>query len=500
MRASIRRQVALSTLVSTVGLLLAMGVIVVLGLRLVLVRQLDRALREEGRLVQAMVEVDEEGIQLDFEGLESGASAGSSLFLEVWDADGTVLHRSASLAGRDLPEVPAGEDEPRFTWVELEPPGRVRCISLSFSPRVDSGAEEQAEGEPEDDEGEEAGGGRMPAAEAGGTPTPSAEDAAASIGIALARSDEAVAEVLSGVSMLLAATGLVLGAGAVALSLGVARRGLRPLREFAARIAQLDDRSLSSRLDVGEAPEEVAPVGERLNELLDRVEQALERERAFSADVAHELRTPLAGLRATIDVALRGTEGAGDQREALVDMLEATQRLQALVDRLLWLVRLDAGTVAIEARPTDLAALLRETWNPLRGEADARRLRVQWNVPEELWVVTDPMLAGIAMRNVLENAVAYADECGRVEVRIARNGGHATVQVENSGSLVRQEDVPGLLRRFARGDQARTPVGSRCGLGLALVDRIAGVLGHGVEIRSHPGGSFEVTISMAGAG
>jgi signal transduction histidine kinase len=125
---------------------------------------------------------------------------------------------------------------------------------------------------------------------------------------------------------------------------------------------------------------------------------------------------------------------------------------------------------------------------------------VQWNAPEELWVVTDPMLAGIALRNVLENAVAYADEGGDVRVRISRHGERASVEIGNSGSLVRQEDVPGLLRRFARGDQARTPVGSRCGLGLALVDRIAGVLGHLVEIRTHPGGSFEVTISMAGAG
>jgi signal transduction histidine kinase len=474
--------------VSTVGLLLAMGVVVVLGLRFVLVRQLDRALRGEARLVQAMVEIDEEGIQLDFEGLEREASAGSGLFLEVWDADGTVLHRSANLVGRDLPGFSDGEDEPRFTWVELGSPGRVRCVGLSFAPRVDLGADDEAEGGPDEGEGEGAGEARLTGA----------EDGATRIQIALARSDHAVAEVLSGVLTLLAAAGLVLGAGAGALSIGVARRGLRPLREFAARIAELDDRSLSSRLDVGEAPVEVAPVGERLNELLDRVEQALERERAFSADVAHELRTPLAGLRATIDVALRGTGGAGDQREALADMLEATQRLQALVDRLLWLVRLDAGTVAIETRPTDIATLLRETWNPLQREADARGLRVQWDLPEEMWVVTDPMLAGIALRNVLENAVAYADEGGRVHVRVARHGELAAVEIGNSGSLVRQEDVPGLLRRFARGDQARTPVGSRCGLGLALVDRIAGVLGHLVEIRSRPGGSFEVTLSMAG--
>jgi signal transduction histidine kinase len=493
-RPSIRRQVVVSSLVTTVGLLSMMGAVVVLGLRFVLVRQLDRALREEAALVRAMVEIDEEGIQLDFDGLEREEAAGGGLFLEVWDSGGEVLHRSSNLGRRDLP-APGDDGEPRFQWVDLPPAGRVRCVGLVFSPRVDAGAEDEEERAGDAGRGDEGDVGGEAA-----SPSEPGDVSEVRIGIALARNDDAVQEVLSGVVLLLGACGLVLGAGAVGLSLGVARRGLRPLREFAARIAELGDRPLSSRLDVGTAPEEVAPVGERVNELLDRVEQTLERERAFSADVAHELRTPLAGLRATIDVALREAASPRGHREALADMQEATQRLQALVDRLLWLVRLDAGAVAIEAQPTDLTALLQETWSPLRGEAEARRLDVHWDSPGEVWVVTDPMLAGIALRNLLENAVAYADEGGRLHVRVAREGTRAEVRIENTGSRVRQEDVPGLLRRFARGDQARTPVGSRCGLGLALVDRIAGVLGHLVEIRSRPGGAFEVTFSMASAG
>jgi signal transduction histidine kinase len=109
------------------------------------------------------------------------------------------------------------------------------------------------------------------------------------------------------------------------------------------------------------------------------------------------------------------------------------------------------------------------------------------------------MLAGIALRNVLENAVAYADEGGALDVRVARRANRVVVEVENSGSHVRQEDVPNLLRRFTRGDAARTPVGSRCGLGLALVDRIGRALDHPVEIRTRPGETFALSLSMAAA-
>jgi signal transduction histidine kinase len=474
---SIRRRVALSAFVSSTALLAMLGVTVYFGVRFALVRQLDRSLLEEIRLLAALVDFKGGEIDLGFEALDHAGAPQSedAAYLQAWDSDGVELYRSLNLE-QDLPRSFSQGIEPSFGWATSST-GRLRCVGVHFQPIVDLDA---------DEEGDEA--------------TSVFPLVVPDVHLVLGRRDDRVTRILSDLLVLLVVSGALLSAGAVLLSLSLAREGLRPLRRFAEQIARIDDRSLDSRLDLARAPSEVAPVGERLNELLDRLAATIERERGFSADIAHELRTPLASLRSTVDVALRRPRDAESDREAFEDARQATRRLQALVDRLLWLVRLEAGAVEIDVQPTELAPLLAETWRPLEQNAMARRLRVEWNVPEGLQVASDPLLAGIVLRNLLENAVAYADEGGRIEVRAARNGDQAAIEVTNSGSKVDQEEVAGLLRRFTRGDQARTLVGSRCGLGLALVETITKALGHGVEIRTSRGGAFTVSLSMATAG
>ena len=497
MKRSIEQRLTQSTSLAGVGLLVLLGGSVYLGVRAALVEQLDRALFEEARLIAGMVEVGTAGFELDFADLdrEDLPRAGQPSFIQLWLPNVTVLYKSRGLGTHDLPLELPGSRKPVYQWDDHASWGRLRTVQLAFRPLSEISGSDDADSDRKqtDADDEEA------VSEMDADPSGSSADGSGRpprLVLSLARSGNSVAAVLSRLGLLLGVAGVLLGGAAAALSRTLTRAGLRPLREFASRIASLDERKLSSRLDTASSPTEVAPVGERLNEFLDRLQQSFERERAFSADIAHELRTPLTGLRSTVDVALRRQREPEQYRLSLKEVQDAAIRLQSLVDRLLWLVRLDAESVELEVQPVELRSLLQQTWIPLEPGALKRRLQVEWHVPDEVEVVSDPMLVQIALRNVLENAVAYADEGGRVEVRVERRGDSAVVDVSNTGSLVRQEDVPILLRRFVRGDEARTPLGAKCGLGLALVDKIAEALGHLTEIRTQPGGSFEVSLSI----
>jgi signal transduction histidine kinase len=236
-----------------------------------------------------------------------------------------------------------------------------------------------------------------------------------------------------------------------------------------------------------------------LNQLLSRLENAFERERTFSADIAHELRTPMAGLRSSVEVALSRPREADDYRETLEGTLQPIYRVQAMVETLLYLGRLEAGQIEIVERTVDVRELVASSWRPLDAIARERHLNVAWEQPSAVNIVTDPTLLEVAIRNILENAALYANEGGYLRVRIAEEDGSRTVSVVNSGSRVAPEDVSALLGRFTRGDLSRGTSGEHFGLGLALAGKIAAALRCSMRVESRLGGEFSVTFSLRAA-
>ena len=296
---------------------------------------------------------------------------------------------------------------------------------------------------------------------------------------------------------------VLVGLVAVALSAGVlwltVRRGLRPVDGLASQIARLGEADLAARLEAPDAPRELLPVVDRLNELLGRLEAAFQRERAFSADVAHELRTPLAGIRSTLDVALTRPRGALEYEDVLRGCLRIAVQLQRMVEHLLTLARLDAGQVEIRPEAVCVNTLVRDAWEPVAESAEARRLDVRWALAERVTVTTDRSLLDLVVRNVFENAVVHADEGGSVVVETAARENGVEIRVTNSGSRLSGQQAGQVFERFWRGDAARTETGVHCGLGLPLVKEVVTVLGGSVAVQSTEGGEFRITISIPNA-
>lgn len=470
---SLRGALVLGTTAGMAAVLAAAAGITYQLIRADLVEEFDRSLADSARLLASTMEQGPRKINGDFRKYDMREFEASERpgYLEVWRPDGSVFFRSPSLGASDLERIGGPFEAPACRPVEL-PDGRPgRAVGITFAPRVEK---KKREGDAAE----------RPAA------------APRTVVLALARGTEAIEAPLARLAALFGAV----GAAAIAIAAGVLWLviwwSLKPVGRLAAQIGGIGERDLSARLDGREAPRELQPVVDRLNDLLGRLRAAFDRERTLTADVAHELRTPLAGLRSTAEVALSRSREAPEYREALGDCLEITQRMQALVENLLSLARLEAGQVESHPRPVVPPEMLRAAWKPLEEAARARRLTVDWALGSAEPVMTDPALLDLVIGNLLENAVAHADGGGSVRIETSAGAEALEIRITNSGSTLPPDRAQEVFERFWRGDAARASNGSHCGLGLPLVKKVVGVLGGEVAVRSTAGGDFEVEVSI----
>jgi two-component system sensor histidine kinase QseC len=259
--------------------------------------------------------------------------------------------------------------------------------------------------------------------------------------------------------------------------------GLAPLRAIGQAVSRRDPADVKP-LAVRSPPREVEPLVSGLNALFARVRASLAHERRFTADAAHELRTPIAALRAQAEVALASGESA-ERRHALEGVIAGCDRAAHLVDQLLTLARLDP---ALDARPpgrADLAAIAREVASTHVQAAIDRGLELAVEAPASAIVAAEPALLEIMLRNLVDNAVKYSAGRGR-EVRIVVGDGAAPLlRVIDDGPGIAPQERARLGERFHRPEGTVEP-GS--GLGLSIVLRIAEICGARVAFDASPGG------------
>jgi two-component system sensor histidine kinase QseC len=242
-------------------------------------------------------------------------------------------------------------------------------------------------------------------------------------------------------------------------------------------------------------PAELLPIAQRLNDLLARLENSFARERRFTADAAHELRTPIAELRSLAEVALKWPDDLAAAHNALEEALAIAQQMEAIAAGLLALARCDSGLTNKESEPTVLAELLRETIQPLRGKARDKRLDLQINVPAEVCWSSDRAGLRVIVNNLLSNAVEYAEHGTTIDVVASANSGSELLRVCNRTRDLTREDLPHLFERFWRKDGARSS-SEHSGLGLAVARAYSESLGLKLEAKLERG---EVIFTLSGA-
>lgn len=270
-------------------------------------------------------------------------------------------------------------------------------------------------------------------------------------------------------------------------------RVLRPLRRMAVAAARIADGSLGTRLDAFGDPD-LAPMQRSFNRMADAVEERIRREHRFTSDVSHELRSPLAAMLSSIEIARLSSADPDAVGEALARLQERTEAFHQLVVDLLEISRVDAGQTELQLEPVEPRAMI-DAVLAMTG-ADRVTVDVSPDAPEV--VHADKRRLGRMVMNLLENADRYAGGATRVEV--SRADGMLRIAVEDDGPGIPEHERRHVFGRFARGEGARGGSVPGTGLGLALVDEHARLHGGRVDVTSAAGGGARFVIDIpAGA-
>ncbi|MFL9910654.1 heavy metal sensor histidine kinase [Paraburkholderia sp. RL17-337-BIB-A] len=257
---------------------------------------------------------------------------------------------------------------------------------------------------------------------------------------------------------------------ATLLAYYVLRHAFRPVREIATRAAQISPASLSVRLDSEAAPVELRQLTHAFNAMLDRLADGYQRLSQFSADLAHEIRTPVGALIGQTQVTLAKPRETDEYQQLLESNLEELSRLSHIAENILFLAHADHAALSIDREPVDLRGELVKIADYFEGPADERGMR--FTVEAQGVASVNPMLCRRAINNLVVNAVRYG--AGNTVVRLSgrQDERGATVVVENDGAPIPDEQLDRLFDRFYRGDAARSEFTESNGLGLSIVKAI----------------------------
>jgi heavy metal sensor kinase len=293
----------------------------------------------------------------------------------------------------------------------------------------------------------------------------------------------------------------LLAAGAAVLFVGLGggwiltSRALQPIHDISKTATQISGGDLSQRIDVADTDSELGQLANLLNSTFSRLDAAFAQQRQFTADAAHELRTPLAVIISETQTALARPRTPEEYRETVEACLETAQRMRALTHSLLELARFDAGQEQIAREPFDLAEVARKC------VADAEKIGRDRNVRIMAALNPEPANGDAAriaqvIANLLTNAIHYNKEGGEVRVTTRAENGAAILTVKDTGPGIGPEALPHIFERFYRADPSRTRGAGHSGLGLAIskaiVDAHNGAIS--VECKVGEGTTFTVRI------
>lgn len=264
------------------------------------------------------------------------------------------------------------------------------------------------------------------------------------------------------------------------------RRAFAPVRQITQTAREIGEGGdLSRRIGLTGRKDEIHTLAAEFDAMFARLEQAFDREKQFTDDASHELRTPTAVILSQSEYALENTQPQGETRAALESIHTQAARMAALLSQLLMLARADKGRRVVQREPVDLSELVEMVAETEAEQAEARNITVQTELEPGVMVQGDETLLMRLLINLTENAIRYGRPGGQVKLTLRRQDGEAVGTVEDDGIGIAPEDLDKIWQRFWQADPARS--GGGAGLGLSMVRWIAQAHGGRVTVQSEPG-------------
>lgn len=444
---SIKRTLAACLLLGF-GLLIAGGGLLIYYLtRGALTNRFDAKLRVEALSIITVTKQERERVEVKFidRYIREFDDAVATEFFQAWYPNGKTIHRSDSLKRDDLPQRFGTMDQPVY-WNLTLPNGRPgRGIGLRFVPQPDRKDRESYQPDLE-------------------------------VGLVVAGDRRDLDQALTALRNALLAVGVAGSAATFLLVALTLARGLAPLRRVADQAAQIDALTLRNRFPTDGLPLELVPICNRLNELLARLEDSFRRERSFSSDVAHELRTPIAELRSLADVGLMWPGDDQAATAAFKDTRAIARQMESIVTHLLAIARCESGKPSLVAETVDVRKLIEDLWRPFAPRAAEAQLQVALEVPPDQTIESDRAMLSSILNNLIDNAVTYTPRGGSIRIAFQREQSIRRFIVINNVNDLAPEDLANLFERFWRKDASRSS-SEHSGLGLPLCKAFADSLG-----------------------
>ena len=431
---------------------------VLLLLRHNLIRALDRQLHNDFEFAEERLEEGEDG-SVHFRPPSHHGEHGLGGSVEVWDSEGPLIYRSRALeqVGFELPrpsltDAPAGYESLRSV--------SGRPVRAFFEPHTVNRSR---------------------------------------VVMRVSRSEEPTRHELWQFFLSLA-FGLpfalaLAGAGGYVL----ARRALSPVAEMAAQATTITADRLEARLSVENPHDELGRLASVFNDTLARLEASFDQLRRFTADASHELRTPLTAIRSVGEVALSERREESEYRRTIGSMLEEVDRLTALVNALLVLSRADAAHTVISTERVDLISLVNNVAEQLGVLAEEKGQSLEVEGDASVTAVVDRPFLSRAVMNLVDNAIKYTPEGGRIRVRVKAEDASASIEVSDTGPGIPSEHRELIFDRFYRIDKARSREVGGTGLGLSLARLAVELHGGRIELQtsSNEGATFRVIVPLS---
>ncbi len=269
---------------------------------------------------------------------------------------------------------------------------------------------------------------------------------------------------------------------------------VRPIAVLMSTADHISRENLEERVPLPARADELQRLSTTVNNLLDRLQELIIREQTFAADAAHELRTPLAVLKGTLEVLIRQPREPQQYEEKLRYCISEIDRIGRLVDQLLLLARYESESPKMHRVEVDVAQCVAAALERLDRPARAKRIPFRLSFTDTALVRSDPLLLGTILENLMSNAIKYSPEESPVVVEINESGENVSVSVTDRGPGMTPEQIDKVFNRFYRVVQDPGSGARGFGLGLALVRRLSDVLGIRVSLASEPGRATTFTV------
>ncbi|GAA5497157.1 adaptive-response sensory-kinase SasA [Rubritalea halochordaticola] len=273
---------------------------------------------------------------------------------------------------------------------------------------------------------------------------------------------------------------------------------LKPLTNIAQTSRKIIEGSLNERVQLkGDESSEIIEVVKIINEMIDRMERNYHQAARFSADASHELKSPLAALQGTLELALQKTDSLPDMENAVFTAYEETQKLKQIINSLLMLTRIDSGSIEADIKDVNVSVLCEELCEDTEILSEEKGIHFLKQIEQDVHLNLDPTLLRQVLNNLLTNALKYNEENGSIACRLYKRNGVECIDVENTGPAIPEDRKDSIFKRFVRLDKARSQKHIKgFGLGLNIASELARINNSKLElVQSHGGVNiFRITL------